>query len=44
MLVPYRGRATDDLANYSGIRRAAYSRRSWFAEVWLRGRYIGIAR
>ena len=43
-LVPYAGRAHDDLARHSGIRRAAYSARSWFVEVWLRGRYLGIAR
>lgn len=44
MLVPYAGRATDDLARYSGKRGTINSRRSWFMELWFRGRYVGIAR
>ena len=44
MLVPYLGRAHDDLANHSGKRGTFYSRRSWFVELWIRGRYVGIAR
>lgn len=44
MLTPYLGRARDDLAKHSGIRKARYSDRAWFAEAWLRGRYVGICR
>lgn len=46
MLVPYAGRsdANDRLARHTGIRRARHSSRAWFVEVWLRGRYVGIAR
>ena len=44
MLTTYRGRATDGLARFTGKRGAVDSRRSWFVELWVRGRYVGIAR
>jgi hypothetical protein len=44
MLVPYAGQNRTDLSRHTGLRRARYSSTSWFLEVWLHGRYIGIAR
>lgn len=37
-------RATEDMSRNTGIRRGRYSHRSWFVELWLRGRYVGVCR
>lgn len=42
-MVIYRGRSEIE-PRRSLPRLGVISRRSWFAELWLRGRYIGLAR
>ncbi len=42
-MVIYRGRS-DIKPERSRPRAGVISRRAWFVEFWLRGRYVGLAR